>query len=195
MYYCFGCGAGGNVFTFVMEYENMTFVEALEYLANRAGLELPENTNGEEARRRKGEKDKILEVYKLAANFYFALLQSNHGELARQYLEQRKILPETIRNFGLGYSDKSGGLYQYIRKQGYEDNILRKTGLFTYDERRGVFDKFWNRVMYPILDRGNHVIAFGGRVMGDAKPKYLNSPETIIFDKSRNLYGDRKSVV
>lgn len=97
---------------------------------------------------------------------------------------------ETIRHFGLGYSDKySNDLYQYMKAKGYDDSLLNQTGLFQFQEAKGVYDKFWNRVMFPIMDRRNKVIAFGGRVMGDGKPKYLNSPETMIFDKSRNLFG------
>lgn len=190
MYYCFGCGAGGNVYTFLMEYENLTFVEALERLAERAGMKLPEKNDSAEDRRRRDMRDAILEVNKLAANYYFAKLKSERGQAGYEYLTKRGLTPETIVRFGLGFSDKnSGELYRFVKTKGYSDEILKETGLFTYDERRGVYDKFWNRVMFPILDRNNRVIAFGGRVMGDAKPKYLNSPETMVFDKSRNLYG------
>lgn len=190
MYYCFGCGQGGNVFTFMMEYENLTFVEALEQLAERAGMELPTGGNQEESRRRRDLRDSILEVNKLAANYFFAKLKNERGKVGYEYLIHRGLSPETIVKFGLGFSDKnSGELYRYVKSKGYPDSVLKETGLFTYDEKRGVYDKFWNRVMFPILDRNNRVIAFGGRVMGDAKPKYLNSPETLVFDKSRNLYG------
>ena len=190
MYYCFGCGAGGNVFTFLMEYENLTFVEALERLAEQAGMELPEKGNSENDRKRRDLRDSILEVNKLAANYYFACLKSEQGKIGYEYLTKRELKPETIVRFGLGFAGKGGSpLYQYVKSKGYPDSVLKETGLFTYDEKRGVYDKFWNRVMFPILDRNNRVIAFGGRVMGDAKPKYLNSPETLVFDKSRNLYG------
>ena len=190
MYYCFGCGAGGNVFTFLMEYENLTFVEALERLAEQAGMELPEKGNSETDRKRRDLRDSILEVNKLAANYYFACLKSEQGKIGYEYLTKRELKPETIVRFGLGFAGKGGSpLYQYVKSKGYPDSVLKETGLFTYDEKRGVYDKFWNRVMFPILDRNNRVIAFGGRVMGDAKPKYLNSPETMVFDKSRNLYG------
>lgn len=190
MYYCFGCGAGGNVFTFLMEYENLTFPEALEQLAGRAGMALPEKNNSEEDRRRRNTRERILEIYKLAANYFYAKLSSGRGEEAKKYLLKRDLSEETIRRFGLGYSDKfSDDLYQYMKKKGFDDTILNQTGLFTFHEKKGVYDKFWNRVMYPIMDRSGKVIAFGGRVMGDGKPKYLNSPETMVFDKSRNLYG------
>ncbi|MCI5937566.1 MAG: DNA primase [Eubacterium sp.] len=190
MYYCFGCGAGGNVFTFLMEYENLTFVEALEQLAERAGLELPKGGNSAEDRKRRDLRDTILQINKMAANYYFQCLKSPAGKPGRDYLEARQLSKETIIKFGLGFSEKTGGqLYRYMKSKGYGDDVLKESGLFTYDERRGAYDKFWNRVMFPILDRNNRVIAFGGRVMGDAKPKYLNSPETLVFDKSRNLYG------
>ncbi len=190
MYYCFGCGAGGNVYTFLMEYENLTFPEALEQLAERAGIALPEKTNSEEERKRRNTRERILEIYKLAANYFYAKLNSPRGKEAKEYLLGRELSEQTIRHFGLGYSDKfSDDLYQYMKKKGFDDTILNQTGLFTFHEKKGVYDKFWNRVMYPIMDRTGKVIAFGGRVMGDGKPKYLNSPETLIFDKSRNLYG------
>lgn len=190
MYYCFGCGAGGNVFTFLMEYENLTFPEALEQLAERAGMALPEKRNSREERERRNARERILEIYKLAANYFYAKLNSERGQEAKTYLLGRQLSEETIRRFGLGYSDKySNDLYQYMKKKGFDDTILNQTGLFTFHEKQGVNDKFWNRVMFPIMDRSGKVIAFGGRVMGDAKPKYLNSPETLVFDKSRNLYG------
>ncbi len=187
MYYCFGCGAGGNVFTFLMEYENLTFVEALEELAGKAGMELPRKSSSPEDRRKRDMRDMILQVNKLAANYFYAQLRSERGRIGFDYLTGRGISPETIVKFGLGYSDSR--LYRYMKEKGYQDAVLKETGLFTFDEKKGPYDKFWNRVMFPILDRNNRVIAFGGRVMGDAKPKYLNSPETLVFDKSRNLYG------
>lgn len=190
MYYCFGCGAGGNVFTFLMEYENLTFREALEQLAERTGVSLPEKADSAEDRRKRDMRERILEIYKLAANYFYAKLNSDKGANAKKYLLDRGLSEDTIRHFGLGYSDKySNDLYQYMKKRGFDDTILNQTGLFTFHEREGANDKFWNRVMFPIMDKNNKVIAFGGRVMGDAKPKYLNSPETLIFDKSRNLYG------
>lgn len=187
MYYCFGCGAGGNVFTFLMEYENLTFVEVLEQLAEKAGLELPHQSDSAADRRRRDLRDAVLEVNKLAANYYFSRLKSEKGKTGYDYLMGRSLKPETIVKFGLGYADAN--LYRYVKSKGYTDAVLKETGLFTYDEKKGPYDKFWNRVMFPILDRNNRVIAFGGRVMGDARPKYLNSPETVVFDKSRNLYG------
>ena len=190
MYYCFGCGAGGNVFTFLMEYENFTFSEALKYLAERAGISLPEEEDSSRARAEADKKQKILSIYREAGKYYYAALFSERGKNALSYLEGRGLTRDTITRFGLGYSDKySDSLYRYMKNLGYADELLVESGLFSADEKHGVSDKFWNRVMFPILDMHSRVIAFGGRVMGDAKPKYLNSPETLIFDKSRNLYG------
>lgn len=190
MYYCFGCGAGGNVFNFIMEYENFTFGEALKYLADRAGVELPRIEYSREVREKAKEKSELLEINKQAAQYYYYQLRTEKGAVGYQYLSGRGLTEETMRSFGLGYSDKfSDGLYRYLKSKGYKDDRLRESGLFNVDERHGMYDKFWNRVIFPIMDVNNRVIGFGGRVMGDGKPKYLNSPETKIFDKSRNLYG------
>lgn len=190
MYYCFGCGAGGNVFTFIMEYENQSFPEAVKILADRAGIALPEAELTEEQKRERNKRQLLLEINKTAANYFYYLLNGDQGQQAREYLENRRMSKETQIHFGLGYASKySNDLYLYLKKKGYQDQILKETGLLTYDEKRGAHDKFWNRVMFPIMDVNNRVIGFGGRVMGDGTPKYLNSPETMLFDKSRNLYG------
>lgn len=188
LYHCFGCGVGGNVITFVMEYENYTFLEAVRLLADRAGISLPEMDYSAQERRDRDLKSKLLEVNKLAATFYYHQLKTEQGSLGLNYLKKRGLSDETLHRFGLGYAGQSGNaLYSYLKNKGYDDAVLKETGLFTYE--RGVHDKFWNRVMFPIMDINHKVIGFGGRVMGDAKPKYLNSPETKLFDKSRNLYG------
>src|SRR5699024_240371 len=190
MYYCFGCGAGGNVFTFLMEYENFSFVEALQFLADQAGIQLPQQEYSKEARQEADLKSQLLKIHKEAAQFYFYQLKSQNGKTAYQYLLDRGLSRETIVHFGLGSASRySGALYRYLKEKGYSDELLIQTGLFLQDEKRGMYDKFWNRVMFPIMDVNNRVIGFGGRVMGDGKPKYLNSPETKVFDKSRNLYG------
>ena len=189
MYKCFGCGVGGNVLTFVMEYENLTFPEAMEMLAQEAGIELPKQEMTAQQKQQESLRQTLLEINKKAARYYFALLRSPRGKPGYDYLTGRGLSDETILHFGLGYAGQGGGeLYQYMKKEGYSDSVLKETGLFKMDER-GAYDKFWNRVMFPIMDANNRVIGFGGRVMGDAKPKYLNSPETKIFDKSRNLFG------
>ena len=190
MYYCFGCGAGGNVFTFLMEYENYTFQEALKYLADKAGVELPEMEYSAQAKERADLKAILLKINKIAAQYFYVQLKSSKGEAGLSYLKRRELSDDTIKAFGLGYSNKySDDLYRYLKERGYKDEMIAKAGLISIDERHGAHDKFWNRVMFPIMDVNSRVIGFGGRVMGDAKPKYLNSPETLIFDKSRNLYG------
>ena len=189
MYHCFGCGVSGNVITFVMEYENYSFREAVEMLAGRCGVKLPKMEYSKEAKAQADLKAALLEINKQAANYFYYQLKQPQGRAGYDYLQRRQLTDETIRRFGLGYSNKtSDDLYRYLRGKGYDDTILKETGLVTIEER-GSRDKFWNRVMFPIMDVNSRVIGFGGRVMGDAKPKYLNSPETKIFDKSRNLYG------
>ncbi len=188
LYHCFGCGVGGNVITFVMEYENYTFLEAVKYLADKAGMQLPETSYSEEEKKNRDLKAKLLEINKIAATYYYHQLKAENGKIGLTYLQKRGLSDTTINRFGLGYAGQTGNaLYQYLKSKGYDDALLKETGLFTYE--RGIHDKFWNRVMFPIMDINNKVIGFGGRVMGDAKPKYLNSPETKLFDKSRNLYG------
>lgn len=190
MFYCFGCGAGGNVFTFLMKYENYTFGEAMQTLADRVGIELPKQELSEAQKREADERSRLLEINKEAAKYFYALLRNPRGARAYEYFKNRQLSDETMQKFGLGYSDQySDDLYRYLRKKGYDDEILKKSGLVTIDEVRGGHDKFWNRAMFPIMDVHNRVIGFGGRVMGEGEPKYLNSPETRIFDKSRNLYG------
>ena len=190
IYYCFGCGAGGNVFSFIQNYENYTFPEALKLLAERAGIVLPEVTYSEENRKKETLKVKMLEVNKEAAKFYYVQLRSEAGKAAMKYFRDRGLHDETMQKFGLGFARTGQNLlYRYLKDKGFEDEVLRQCGIFTYDEARGVTDKFWSRVIFPIMDVNHRVIGFGGRTMGDAKPKYLNSPETLIFDKGRNLYG------
>ena len=190
IFYCFGCGAGGNVITFLMEYENATFQEAVKILADRAGINLPEMEYNEEARQKESRRARLLEINKEAARYYYYMLRSSRGRTGYQYLSGRSLTDETMKKFGLGFADgSSSDLTAYLRARGYPDELLQESGLLAFDEKRGVHDKFWNRVMFPIQDGNHRVIGFGGRVMGDAKPKYLNSPETMIFDKSRNLYG------
>ena len=190
MYYCFGCHAGGNVFTFLMQYENYTFGEAMEALAERAGVDLPKQEYTAAQRQEADRRARLLEINKEAAKYFFVLLRGERGKRALDYFKKRALSDETIHKFGLGYSDQySDDLYRYLRSKGYDDEILKDSGLVTIDEVRGGHDKFWNRAMFPIMDVHNKVIGFGGRVMGDGEPKYLNSPETKIFDKSRNLYG------
>lgn len=190
MYHCFGCGASGDVFSFLMEYDRNTFQEAVANLAQRAGMELPEDTGDEDKKREDSKRARLLEINKEAAKFYYIALQKKGGAAALSYLRNRGLTDETIKSFGLGYSEKTGtALYRYLKGKGYDDALLKESGLFSVDKKGEFRDKFWNRVMFPIMDINRRVIGFGGRVMGDSKPKYLNSPETVVFNKSRNLYG------
>lgn len=190
MYYCFGCGAGGNVFTFIMNYENYTFAEAIKLLADRAGIALPEIEDSKEAREKENRRKTLLQINKEAATYFYYQLRAPQGRVGLDYLKGRQLSNETMNRFGLGYSNKaSNDLCQYLRHKGYPDELIRESGVAVFNEKYGMSDKFWNRVMFPIQDVNHRVIGFGGRVMGEGEPKYLNSPETPVFDKSRNLYG------
>ena len=190
MYYCFGCGAGGNVFTFIMNYENYTFAEAIKLLADRAGIALPEIEDSKEAREKGNRRKTLLQINKEAATYFYYQLRAPQGRVGLDYLKDRQLSDETMNRFGLGYSNKtSNDLCQYLRHKGYPDELIRESGVAVFNEKYGMSDKFWNRVMFPIQDVNHRVIGFGGRVMGEGEPKYLNSPETKLFDKSRNLYG------
>ncbi|MCR5634509.1 MAG: DNA primase [Lachnospiraceae bacterium] len=190
-FHCFGCGKGGNVFTFVCEYENFSFPEAVKFLADRSGIALPEVEMTPEMKKHAGEKQKLMEIQKEAATFYYYQLRNESGSTGLEYFKNdRKLSDETMKKFGLGYSLKyTDAMYRYLKEKGYEDELIQKSGLCDYSEKYGFNDKFINRVMFPIFDIHDKVIAFGGRVMGDGKPKYLNSPETPIFNKSRTVYG------
>ncbi len=187
LYHCFGCGVGGNVITFMMEYEHCSFLEAVNVLAERVNMELPTIGYNHNEKVERDIKAKLFDINKAAAVFYYKQLRQENGKIGMSYLIKRGLSNETIHKFGLGYAPQNVSLYRFLKDKGYDDDILKESGLFTYE--RGIHDKFWNRVMFPIMDYNNRVIGFGARVMGDAKPKYLNSPETKLFDKSRNLYG------
>jgi DNA primase len=190
LYHCFGCGESGTVITFLMKYENYSFQEALKVLAKRAGITLPEANYSEEAKKKAQQREILLAINKEAATYYFKLLRSPKGKRGMEYFQSRKLSLETMNRFGLGFADGANNdCVAMLRKKGFADDDILASGVAAFDEKRGLHDKFWNRVMYPIMDTTNRVIGFGGRVMGDGKPKYLNSPETPIFDKSRNLYG------
>lgn len=189
MFYCFGCHVGGNAITFIQKYENMTFTEAVRMLADRAGMKLPES-GGKEARERENRRMQLLEINKEAGKYYYAQLRSAEGRRGMEYFKKRGLSDETMQRFGLGFARSSTDeTFRYLKSKGFSDEMLRESGLFIYRENTGMTDKFWNRVIFPIMDTGQRIIGFGGRVMGDGEPKYLNSPETLIFDKSRNLYG------
>ena len=189
-YHCFGCGEGGNVISFVMKYENDTFPEAMKLLADRAGIRLPQEDYSADMREKSAQRTRLMAVNKEAASYYYRLLRSQKGAAGWQYLSGRGLSREIMKSFGLGFADgASNDLIAHLRRKGYSDEDILASGAAAFDEKRGLHDKFWNRVMFPIMDAAGRVIGFGGRVMGDGQPKYLNSPETPVFDKSRNLYG------
>jgi DNA primase len=187
IYKCFSCGEAGNVLTFVMKYKKFTFVEAAKYLADKVNipLQIKEQENSEISKK----KELLYKINVEAARYYFANLQRN--KVAKEYFLKRGIKEETIKRFGLGYSqDNWQGLINYLRSKGYKDNLLIEAGLVSKSEKNGkIYDKFRNRVMFPVFDVKGKVIGFGGRVLDNSKPKYLNSPETKIFQKGINLYG------
>lgn len=191
MFFCFGCHKGGNVFTFLMEYNNETFVEALSELAARAGIALPEREMSKEEKARKTKRDMLKAVNKDATMYFYKQLKNDRSQIGMQYFrEKRKLSDKTINSWGLGYADKSPtGLYDYLKSKGHSDGVMKESGLVVFDEKNGPRDYFFNRVMFPIANRRNEVVAFGGRVLGDAKPKYLNSPENELFRKRQNMYG------
>lgn len=191
MYHCFGCGVGGNVITFVMEYENYSFPEALKMLAERAGVALPEQNFSKEQRQRENYKIVLKDMNRIAAIYFNYLLTSTPaGKRALDYFHDRGFSDDTIQRFGLGYANiYENDLYQYLKKQGYTDAQMKDSGLVKIDERKGGQDMFWNRAMVPIMDINGKVVGFGGRVLGDGKPKYINTKETAVFDKSHTLFA------
>lgn len=190
LYHCFGCGAAGTVYTFLQQYENYTFPEAVEFLADRAGVVLPKREMTERERMEADYNSALREINKMAAGYFYYALRMKDGEPARNYLTERGLSEDMIRNFGLGYSRMyRDDLYKYLKQKGYSDELLKDSGLVRFDEKHGAGDVFWNRVMFPIMDLNGKVIGFGGRVMGDGLPKYVNSQETKIYEKRRHLYG------
>jgi DNA primase len=190
MFYCFGCHKGGNVYTFLMEYNRMSFYEAMEDLAGRAGIEIPEREMTDQERRAQDARIRLKEMNRYAAVYYHAVLKSPRGARAMDYLKNRGLTDETINHFGLGYADIGRDhLYHYLKDKGFSDEEMKDSSLVTIDSVKGSYDRFFNRVMFPIMDVSRRVIGFGGRVTGEGEPKYLNSRETVLFDKGRNLYG------
>ena len=192
LYYCFGCGAGGNVITFLMQKENMTFIEAIKYLAERENIKLDETYLSEEEAQNNKKRSELLEILKESAIYFHYNLRAPENQEALDYFLGRGLSMETIKHFGLGYaSHQFNGLYEYLKAKGYSDTLLLESGLFLQGKQNSqmIYDRFAGRVIYPIFDLSKKVIAFGGRVLDGSLPKYLNSPENILFNKSRNLYG------
>ena len=190
-YYCFGCGAAGNVFGFVMEMENCDFPEALKKLADRAHITLPEPEKNAQAIAVEQLKARLFEIHSVAGRFYYDVLQSEEGADARSYIEGRKLQAAVSRKFGLGYApERRNALMEHLQEKGYAINDMLQSGLVIENkDKNGYHDRFRGRLMFPIFDFQGRVVGFGGRIIGKGEPKYLNSPETILFSKSRNLYG------
>ena len=182
---CFGCGVGGDVFAFIQQIEHLTFPEAVALLAERAGIALP--TSSGEPSSRELERNRLLEIMRQADEFFRDQLSSS--TVARQYLERRQITDETVERFGLGFAPPGSRLRDYLQERGYTLTELEKCGLVARGEAGSCYDKFRNRLLFPIRNLAGQTIAFGGRILGDGQPKYLNSPETPLYSKSRNLYG------
>ena len=190
MFYCFGCGAGGSAITFLMKYNNCTFREALQDLADRAQITLPAPNYSDETKKREQHRQDLLAINKEAATYYYRLLRSRKGARGLKYFTDRSLSAETMKMFGLGFADGSrSDLTEHLRKMGFSYELILESDVSVFNEKQGLHDRFFNRVMFPIQDVRGRVIGFGGRVLGDAKPKYINSSDTMIFDKGRNLYA------
>ena len=186
IYHCFGCGKGGGVINFIMEIENLSYPDAVRFLANRAGMTVPEDDRGGTAQLRR----RILELNKEAARFYNSLLRSENGAAARAYLEKRRISPQTATRFGLGAAPNAWNtLITAMKRKGFGEYELVQAGLAVKNARGSVYDKFRDRLMFPVISVSGEVLGFGGRTLSDSEPKYLNSPETLAFSKRRTLYG------
>ena len=186
IYHCFGCGKGGGVINFIMEIENLTFPEAVEFLARRVNMAVPEEANDRESQRR----SRLFALNKEAARFFYAQLAAPAGEEARQYMAQRRIGAATAKNFGLGYApDTWDSLRNAMKAKGFSDFELFDAGLVRKGKSGGFYDTFRRRLMFPVIDVRGNVIGFSGRILGDGEPKYMNSPETLVFNKSRNLFA------
>ncbi len=188
IFHCFGCGVGGNVFTFLTKIEGLNFVEAIQTLAERANIQLPTlESNGDTAKEQL--KSKVYKVNEFTAKYYHENLYKPEAKIAQEYIKKRKLTNETLQSFQIGYSGKFDELYQELKKQGFEEPEILESGLVNKNDRGQYIDRYRNRLMFPICDTRGRVIAFGGRVLDDSKPKYINSPENVVYSKGRNLFG------
>ena len=188
IFHCFGCGVGGNVFTFLSRIEGINFVEAVQTLAERANIQLPTFENNADAAK-EALKAKVYKVNEFTATYYHENLYKQSAKIAQEYVKQRKLSNETLKSFRIGFSGKFDELYQALKKEGFEDAEILESGLVNRNDNGRYIDRYRNRLMFPICDARGRVIAFGGRVLDDSKPKYINSPENIVFSKGRNLFG------
>ena len=188
IFHCFGCGVGGNVITFVSQIEGLNFVETVQMLAERANIQLPTLQNNGDTQR-EILKDKVYKVNEFAAEYYHQNLYKPQAKMAQEYVKKRQLTNETLKSFRIGFSGKFDQLYQELKKQGFQEQEILESGLVNKNERGQYIDRYRNRLMFPICDARGRVIAFGGRVLDDSKPKYINSPENVVYSKGRHLFG------
>lgn len=188
IFHCFGCGVGGNVFTFLSKIEGINFVEAVQILAERANIQLPTFENKADSAREEL-RAKVFKVNEFTAKYYHENLYKPTAKIAQEYVKKRKLSNETLKSFIIGFSGNFDDLYKALRKEGFEDPEILESGLVNKNDNGRYIDRYRNRLMFPICDARGRVIAFGGRVLDDSKPKYINSPENIVFSKGRNLFG------
>jgi len=186
IYHCFGCGKGGSVINFIMEIENLSFPDAVEFLARRAGMEVPDDKTDNTRHKR----ERMLAINRDTARFFHEMLVSPQGKPAQDYIVRRKISPAMVKNFGLGFApDTWDSLVKRLKSLGYSEIEMFDAGLVRKGQKGGVYDTFRNRLMFPVIDVRGNVIGFSGRILGDGEPKYMNSPETLVFNKSQNLFA------
>ena len=188
IFHCFGCGVGGNVITFVSKIEGLNFIETVQMLAERANIQLPTLENSGDTQK-EILKDKVYKVNEFTAEFYHQNLYKPQAKMAQEYVKKRQLSNETLKSYRIGFSGKFDELYQELKKQGFEEKEILESGLVNKNDRGQYIDRYRNRLMFPICDARGRVIAFGGRVLDDSKPKYINSPENIVYSKGRHLFG------
>ena len=188
IFHCFGCGVGGNVITFVSQIEGLNFIETVQMLAERANIQLPTLQNNGDTQR-EILKDKVYKVNEFTAEYYHQNLYKPQAKMAQEYVKKRQLTNETLKSFRIGFSGKFDELYQELKKQGFQEQEILESGLVNKNERGQYIDRYRNRLMFPICDARGRVIAFGGRVLDDSKPKYINSPENVVYSKGRHLFG------
>lgn len=189
IFYCFGCGKGGNVIQFIMQVENLEYIESIRFLADRARIQLPEGVNGEDKEKARI-KQEVLKINTEAARFFNNELNSNRYEKANSYMTERRLSENTIRRFGIGYcGDDWDSLLNHLKKSGFDEDSILKSGLILANKKGGYYDRFRNRIIFPIFDIRGNIIGFGGRVIDNSMPKYINSPETCVYNKGKNLYA------
>ena len=188
IFHCFGCGVGGNVFSFISKIEGISFIDAVQNLAGRANISLPTLQNNEDSEREEL-KAKVYKVNEFTAEFYHQNLYKPEAKIAQEYVKKRKLSNETLKAYRIGFSGKFDELYKELIKQGFGEKEILESGLVNKNENGKFIDRYRNRLMFPICDERGRVIAFGGRVLDDSKPKYINSPENIVYSKGKHLFG------